>query len=460
MPTVKQIDSYIEERVVRTWNNRPLYQLVIKINSITDAVSYYDTGDLLADLDSLIMIQGIGYISQISDWKVYSDRTLDIKLSYDKVTRYLKVELNNYSSVTNNSINFYYVKDEGTVRSSLQQAEEEYHPVMDVYVNGQTVLDENRIAQIKSYKEISLDEYNNLPETKLHDDIMYCIKGDFDDPVDEVSGVLDVKINGESIVDNYGIANITDLVTQMDLALKQDLLVAGSNITLTPLEDGTVRISAIGGGSSGTVTDVTVNGNSVVSGTVAVILVPTKTSDLTNDSGFIDNTVSNLTNYYNKAATDNRIDTKIDAIPIATTTDKGLMSAAQATTVANAVTGVRVNGISVVDINRIANIDIVHIDYESYWNSQTTLIGEAGHIYVYLDHHIKDGILYPAIKIGDGTGYLLGNPFIGDYEAEMLIDHISDTDVHITSAERTFWNNKVTCYMSTVDNENIIFSKN
>lgn len=40
-------------------------------------------------------------------------------------------------------------------------------------------------------------------------------------------------------------------------------------------------------GGGGTVTDVTVNGTSVVSGGVASVTVPTKTSDLTNDSGFI-----------------------------------------------------------------------------------------------------------------------------------------------------------------------------
>lgn len=40
-------------------------------------------------------------------------------------------------------------------------------------------------------------------------------------------------------------------------------------------------------GGGGTVTDVTVNGTSVVSGGVASVTVPTKTSDLNNDSGFI-----------------------------------------------------------------------------------------------------------------------------------------------------------------------------
>lgn len=50
-------------------------------------------------------------------------------------------------------------------------------------------------------------------------------------------------------------------------------------------------------GSSGGVSDVTVNGTSVVSGGVAAITVPTATSDLTNDSGFatIDDTSTTST---------------------------------------------------------------------------------------------------------------------------------------------------------------------
>jgi len=31
---------------------------------------------------------------------------------------------------------------------------------------------------------------------------------------------------------------------------------------------------------------------------------------------------------------------------------------------------------------------------------------------------------------------------------------------HITNQERDFWNNKVTAYEDTVDNENLILSKN
>lgn len=48
--------------------------------------------------------------------------------------------------------------------------------VDDVYVNGESVLDGNKIAQVTSYKEVTLAEYMALPDTKLSDGIMYCIK--------------------------------------------------------------------------------------------------------------------------------------------------------------------------------------------------------------------------------------------------------------------------------------------
>lgn len=58
------------------------------------------------------------------------------------------------------------------------------------------------------------------------------------------------------------------------------------------------------GGGGGDVTDVEVNGTSVVNAQgVAEVSVPTKTSDLNNDSGFITNLVNDLANYYTKSQT-------------------------------------------------------------------------------------------------------------------------------------------------------------
>ena len=48
--------------------------------------------------------------------------------------------------------------------------------VEDVYVNGSSVLDENHIAQVKSYVELTQAEYDALPASKLTDNILYCIK--------------------------------------------------------------------------------------------------------------------------------------------------------------------------------------------------------------------------------------------------------------------------------------------
>jgi len=48
--------------------------------------------------------------------------------------------------------------------------------VDDVYVNGISVLDANKIAQVVSYKEVTQAEYDALPASKLTDNILYCIK--------------------------------------------------------------------------------------------------------------------------------------------------------------------------------------------------------------------------------------------------------------------------------------------
>ena len=48
--------------------------------------------------------------------------------------------------------------------------------VDDVYVNGTSVLDSDKIAQITSYKEVTYAEWEALPDTKYTDGIAYFIK--------------------------------------------------------------------------------------------------------------------------------------------------------------------------------------------------------------------------------------------------------------------------------------------
>ena len=48
--------------------------------------------------------------------------------------------------------------------------------VTDVEVNGDSVVNENGVAEIVSYKEVTQAEYNAMPDSKLTDGVLYCIK--------------------------------------------------------------------------------------------------------------------------------------------------------------------------------------------------------------------------------------------------------------------------------------------
>lgn len=89
------------------------------------------------------------------------------------------------------------------------------------------------------------------------------------------------------------------------------------------------------------------------------------------------------------------------------------------------------------------------------WNAQSQLQSEAGKVYVYTDHRIdSQGNRIAGIKMGDGNAYLIDLPF----QDEAIYEHIEDSTIHITAAERAFWNNKVRCYYSSGDN--LIFTTN
>lgn len=107
---------------------------------------------------------------------------------------------------------------------------------------------------------------------------------------------------------------------------------------------------------------------------------------------------------------------------------------------------------------------VVYYDTEEHWNNKRFLISEYKAIYVYSNYsYIEDGEgnrkPVPAIKIGDGTSYLIDMAFVDQDVRNALIDHIEDTTVHITERERTFWNNKVSAFVLTNDPERLILSK-
>ena len=94
-------------------------------------------------------------------------------------------------------------------------------------------------------------------------------------------------------------------------------------------------------------------------------------------------------------------------------------------------------------------------DTTANWNAVgTTFIPLEGEIIVYLDYQTDgNGVTYPGIKIGDGNAYLVDLPFTTGKIENILNTHIADTDIHVTVAEKTFWNNKLNTH---VDNENLV----
>lgn len=109
-------------------------------------------------------------------------------------------------------------------------------------------------------------------------------------------------------------------------------------------------------------------------------------------------------------------------------------------------------------IVKVPTGDIVHVNTTAVWNSTPMLVANSKHIYVYSDYVTSAGESVPGIKIGDGTSYLIDMPFVEGNDSR-LTAHIRDTIVHVTAADRELWDNKVTCYISPVDSERLVFSK-
>ena len=106
----------------------------------------------------------------------------------------------------------------------------------------------------------------------------------------------------------------------------------------------------------------------------------------------------------------------------------------------------------------------VYYDTTEHWEAQPELIAERATVYIYSDYYyIEDegGNRTPiaGLKVGDGTSYLIDMPFVTDAMTYMLVTHIANNSVHITTAEREFWNNKVSAYMDRDTAETLVLSK-
>lgn len=97
-----------------------------------------------------------------------------------------------------------------------------------------------------------------------------------------------------------------------------------------------------------------------------------------------------------------------------------------------------------------------------YWNDKPQLIPKKDTIIIYTDYQSKEEegniINIPGIKIADGSAFLIDQPFIDEDIRKVVSSHINNSDIHITQQEREFWNNKVRCYLDTLEQDNIIFT--
>lgn len=100
-----------------------------------------------------------------------------------------------------------------------------------------------------------------------------------------------------------------------------------------------------------------------------------------------------------------------------------------------------------------------------YWNNAIGYIPGPGEIIIYSDYQTKevDGqtINIPGIKIGSGNGYVQDLAFLNQDLADALYDHITNTTMHVTQAEKDYWNNKLNVDDNyEVVDESLIFNRN
>ena len=104
----------------------------------------------------------------------------------------------------------------------------------------------------------------------------------------------------------------------------------------------------------------------------------------------------------------------------------------------------RLNGVTIQGskVSRDYDIPTVRFDTSEHW-AQCMEISESNTVYVYTDYsQDESGRNIAAMKIGDGTSYIVDLPFTNTNIQEQLQRHISDRDCHITAQEREYWNNK------------------
>jgi len=108
-------------------------------------------------------------------------------------------------------------------------------------------------------------------------------------------------------------------------------------------------------------------------------------------------------------------------------------------------------------------------DNTQAWNNARGFIPLQGELIIYNDYQTYQKevggyiqiVTVPGIKIGDGRTYVQDLPFIDDELRDTIMNHINNPNLHISEADRLFWNNKLNVYdpQEVVDGT-LIFNRN
>ena len=103
----------------------------------------------------------------------------------------------------------------------------------------------------------------------------------------------------------------------------------------------------------------------------------------------------------------------------------------------------------------------ITVDTTEGWSLNPTYVPKYGEIVIYSDRTVVSDVVYPGIKIGDNNSYVVDLPFFGDDDTNRIITlleaHVNNASVHVTPAEKSFWNSKLNCELET---ENLVFTRN
>ena len=108
-------------------------------------------------------------------------------------------------------------------------------------------------------------------------------------------------------------------------------------------------------------------------------------------------------------------------------------------------------------------------DTTANWNAARGFRPLAGEVIIYTDYQSYSTEEYgetvtkyiPGIKIGDGSTYVQDLPFVDKDLRDKLMAHINNMDIHVTLAEKAFWNNKLNVNdLAEVEDDWLIFNRN